>query len=244
MSRSRFTSSLPLALLQQIMAVPVAMAMIDAMGSDKVIGPLLLDDIKEVISYCMKAVSQHSSSSHVVPFHCDLAPSYGKLKMDGAMLNMEEELKVIIAGTTRSMKELVQGKGIEWSDIVATMSQNPLLEPHEEPIERRDHIIKSGKSSFKFDGSPDETIVREVKAWFGRLINDGNVLNDTKIDIDVLARIVAVSGARITDFLTLLYKQTSHESKVLDIGVLRYPDHDHPFFKVYRCHIMDVYSLG
>ncbi|KAH7424687.1 hypothetical protein KP509_11G019400 [Ceratopteris richardii] len=114
------------------------------------------------------------------------------------------------------------------------MSQNPLLEPYDDQIEKSDKYIKTESAAFKFDGSPDETIVREVKTWFLNLISDEDILHDTRIDIDVLAKIVAESGARVTDFETLFYKKATQESKVLDIGVLRYPDIDHPFFKVYR----------
>jgi hypothetical protein len=57
-------------------------------------------------------------------------------------------------------------------------------------------------------------------------------LDATKIDIDVLAKIVAQTGATVDSFETLLYKKEKHEKTMVDIGILRFPDIDHPYFKV------------
>lgn len=64
------------------------------------------------------------------------------------------------------------------------------------------------------------------------LIKDSDVLRSTKIDIKVLAEIVAQTGATITNVETLFFKEESHERNLVDIGVLRYPDIDQPYFKV------------
>lgn len=64
------------------------------------------------------------------------------------------------------------------------------------------------------------------------LIKDSDVLRSTKIDIKVLAEIVAQTGATITDVGTLFFKEETHERNLIDIGVLRYPDIDYPYFKV------------
>ncbi|KAH7286366.1 hypothetical protein KP509_32G003700 [Ceratopteris richardii] len=179
--------------------------------------PLDFHEASEVISMAMKNVIYHKTSgSTVVPFHCNLAPAYGKLNEKGAIKSMDEQLKIIIAGTTRSMTKLIEerkGKDIEWSQVVEVMSQNPLLEPCDDVTERSDKYIKHSSGAFKFDGSPDETIVKEVEAWFHKLISDEDVLKDTKIHIDVYAKIVAESGARIQDFVTLFYKHSTHEEK-------------------------------
>ena len=68
--------------------------------------------------------------------------------------------------------------------------------------------------------------------WFTNLINDTDVLKDTKIDIEDLANIVAASGAAVTDFKTLFYAKEYIERSIVDVGILRYPDPVNPFFKV------------
>ena len=58
------------------------------------------------------------------------------------------------------------------------------------------------------------------------------MIKSTKIDIDVLAQIVAQTGATVDSFETFFAKDEHHEQTLVDIGVLRFPDIDHPFFKV------------
>lgn len=50
----------------------------------------------------------------------------------------------------------------------------------------------------------------------------------------MLAKLVASTGARVSSFEAIFAKNEYHEQKVLEIGVLRYPDMDQPYFKVYR----------
>ncbi|KAK4220440.1 hypothetical protein QBC38DRAFT_505731 [Podospora fimiseda] len=47
------------------------------------------------------------------------------------------------------------------------------------------------------------------------------------------------TGATITGFLDFFHKEERHELKVLDIGVLRFPDIDQPYFKLYRIQLDD-----
>lgn len=72
----------------------------------------------------------------------------------------------------------------------------------------------------------------QVQAWFTKLIGDDDVLKSTKIDIDTLAKIVASTGATVDSFESFFAKNEHHEKTLIDIGVLRFPDIDHPHFKV------------
>lgn len=63
-------------------------------------------------------------------------------------------------------------------------------------------------------------------------MSDPDVLNSTKIDINVLAKIVAQTGATVDSFESFFAKEEHHEQTLVDIGVLRFPDIDHPYFKV------------
>ncbi|KAF8454702.1 hypothetical protein BGX38DRAFT_1089291, partial [Terfezia claveryi] len=42
--------------------------------------------------------------------------------------------------------------------------------------------------------------------------------------------------------ITVVYNKEEHRKKVLDIGVLRYPDITHPYIKVYRIQL-EAWSL-
>ncbi|KAG0050057.1 hypothetical protein BGZ83_005178 [Gryganskiella cystojenkinii] len=164
--------------------------------------------------------------------HCDLAPSFGKLNQE-SVKTMDEKLKVIIAGTTRAIEKLPHDQR-SWENVTSTLAQNSLLKPLDDGIARSDKLIKDGTNFFKVDGSPDPTIVKEVNSWFTKLISDEDVLRSTKIDINALAAIVAWTGATIDSFEAFFGKAEYHERTVVDIGVLRYPDIDQPYFKLYR----------
>ncbi|KAK1828495.1 hypothetical protein QBC39DRAFT_384922 [Podospora conica] len=162
--------------------------------------------------------------------HCDLAPCYGTLDK-GTIQDMDLELKVMIAAT---MKYLAKLEDKSWRNVLASMSQNVLLEPEGEPIARTTSFTKESVSQWKFDGSPQSTIVQEVKTWFNKLISDDDVLQSTRIGINVLADIVASTGATVDSFEAVFMKDEYHERTLVDIGVLRFPDISHPYFKLYR----------
>jgi len=118
-----------------------------------------------------------------------------------------------------------------------TFMQNVLIEPmvgETANIARADKLIKTGTSYFNYDRKKDWGVVREVQSWFAKLVGDDDILNSTGIDLNVLADIVSTTGATINSFEAFFAKNEHHEKNVVDIGVLRYPDPDHPFFKVYR----------
>lgn len=54
------------------------------------------------------------------------------------------------------------------------------------------------------------------------------------INIKVMAEIVAQTGATVDSVAALIHKIEHHEKTLVDIGVLRFPDPDHPYFKVSR----------
>lgn len=67
--------------------------------------------------------------------------------------------------------------------------------------------------------------------WWNKLIADQDVLNST-INSQAMANIVSQSGAIIDMSQQFWSKSGAHEQKMLDIGVLRFPDVSHPDFYV------------
>merc|ERR1712232_722863 len=163
-----------------------------------------------------------------------LAPSFGALSSESIKM-MDDKLKIIISGTTRAI-EKIPFKDRSWEKVISTLQQNTLLEPMDEHgVQNTDKLIKNyGAGVFRCDGSPDSTIVKEVEVWFKNLIQDEDVINSTGIDINVLGKIVASTGAAVDSFETFFAKKVHHEQTMIEIGILRYPDIEHPFFKVYR----------
>ncbi|KAK4159580.1 hypothetical protein QBC43DRAFT_326927 [Cladorrhinum sp. PSN259] len=163
--------------------------------------------------------------------HIDVAPYLGTLNKE-SIHQMDDDLKIMIAGT---MKILAKQADKSWNAVLATMMHNQLLQPDDRgEIVRSDKLIKENSSDFKSDGSPNADIFSEVETWFNNLVQDQDVLNGTKIDSQVLANIVDQTGAFIDSFETFFDKNEHHEQTMMDIGVLRFPDNDRPFFNLYR----------
>ena len=66
-------------------------------------------------------------------------------------------------------------------------------------------------------------------------LSDDDVLESSSIKIEKMADIVAQTGATIDSFETVLMKKETHEKDMVDVGVLCFPDADHPFFRVESC---------
>lgn len=63
---------------------------------------------------------------------------------------------------------------------------------------------------------------------------DEDVIRATRIDIGRLANMVAETGASVDSVEAFFSRVDNEEKTMVEIGVLRYPDIDNPFFKVYR----------
>ncbi|KAH7404627.1 hypothetical protein KP509_15G035200 [Ceratopteris richardii] len=87
------------------------------------------------------------------------------------------------------------------------------------------------------NGEQDEE-VNSLKNWFLTLINhDEDILENSKLEVDgVLKKILDESQAQHEEFQRKqnFFKAGNDDWKVLDMGVLRYPDPDTEFFKLYR----------
>ena len=183
----------------------------------------------------LKNFVESEVKSEAIPVRCNLAASFGTLNKESVKM-MDEKLKILIAGTVRELQNIPTYK-LAWDKVVSIFNQNSLMERiGQSEINNSDKLIKDrGTSAFKFDGSPDAAIVKEVEAWFINLLgNDQDIVKDTKVDIKLLADIVAASGASVDSLEALFYKKEYHETTVVDVGILRFPDIENPFVKVYR----------
>ena len=92
--------------------------------------------------------------------HIGIAPSYGQLTAE-SIKQLDDKLKIIISGTVKALGKVDPSQRTA-DNIEGVMMNNPLLEPDGNKVERADKIIKDGVNFFKFDGSPDRSVVEEV----------------------------------------------------------------------------------
>ena len=78
-------------------------------------------------------------------------------------------------------------------------------------------------------------VFREAETWIKDLIGDDDVIANLSFDPKFYARFISATGVALNKLETSDYvSREKHFRKVVDIGVLRFPDLDHPYFKVYR----------
>ncbi|KAK6336191.1 hypothetical protein TWF696_001754 [Orbilia brochopaga] len=166
-----------------------------------------------------------------------LAPSFGKLRED--VKKLDDALVGIVAISTKEIEKLAPIDRT-FEKMRSILLQNPAIEAWVDETgntgdyHATDALIKSSTNDFKFDGSPDSAIVEEALTFMSKLIKDPDVVDSLKFDKKAMANIVAQSGATVRNFETFFSASEYEEKNVLEVGVLRYPDLDNPFVKLYR----------
>lgn len=201
-----------------------AITLADAFGL-----PTNVHDVADYVKNFQSRVNVKSKHDYL---NFGLAPSYGTLTSE-SIKKMDDELKIIIYSTTKLMSTL---KDKSWANVISALEQNTLLQPMEQGAVKVkvSKFSDEGTGLFKFDGGADNATVKKVCVWFKSFIDDEDILKSTGLDIKVLAKIVAKSGASVDSVGAFFAKNEYREKTMVEIGVLRYPDIDNPFFKAYR----------
>ncbi|TFK61311.1 hypothetical protein BDN72DRAFT_849801 [Pluteus cervinus] len=173
------------------------------------------------------------------------APSFRSRNTLKSVQQMDDNLKLIILGTTKAIAG-IPPEDRTWQNIVATLQNASLIEPCGEEINESYKRTKQLKGFIKFDGSPNPDIVNEVETWIQDLISGNDILDATMIDAKEPAKTLAQSGAATFKLglglpSATFYTEESRET-VCEIGVLRYPDNDHPYFKLFRIKVLTLSS--
>ncbi|XP_036359892.1 uncharacterized protein LOC115212730 isoform X4 [Octopus sinensis] len=176
--------------------------------------------------------------TEIIPYHCDLAQSYGNLTHT-IFEEMDNELKVMIGASKISLDRLhkeANEREVKFEEYVATLTQNPFLETAEDGAFFNQDF--QGFESFGIStGGYDRAIAEQARSWFINLVQDKDILDSSKIEIEDFVNIVSASGAAVECFATLFYKKIRVERRVVDLGVVRYPDLENPFLKMYQLKI-------
>ncbi|KAG7090534.1 hypothetical protein E1B28_009643 [Marasmius oreades] len=204
-------------------------------------------DVSGYVKTALDVVQQIKKSSDQIDvknadpiIHEGLAPSFGNINNAGkSVKQLDDKMKLMIAISMKKLLELKNKNALSWNDIQGCFNQNTSLIAESSPKEIVKEFTAESSSDFKFDGSPDPNLVQKVMVWWeGQACPDPDIRNDSKLDIDSLAKVVAWSGAAITDFWNVWSKHERHERTLLEVGVMRYPTIAHPYFKIYRIQLL------
>jgi len=192
------------------------------------LGPQIGDQAQEALS-TLKAQPERGADFN---FTVGLAPSFGKLNKE-ELTELDTELKAIIATTTTLLGRLPKEKHT-WEKVVEVLAQSPMLEPLGDGIVKSDEYSLKNFTWLALDGKPDPIARAKVGAWFRALIGDTDVLDSTKVDIGWCEWMVCKTGSEVKRVWEYLGKAERIDRTLVDIGVLRYPTKENPYFKVFR----------
>jgi len=185
----------------------------------------------------LSSLTDHTEIKTYDPIiHESLAPSFGSLTNAAqSVKDLDDKLKLMIAV---SMKELLKYKdqdALTWTNIQGCFNANTTLESVGDPEEINEQFVSDSTHDFKFNGDPDPKLVQEVMNWWAsKACPDPDIRNDSKLDVESLAKIVAWTGATVTNFVDFWSKHERHEQSLLEVGVMRFPSIADPHFKIYR----------
>ncbi|KAJ2934425.1 hypothetical protein H1R20_g2686, partial [Candolleomyces eurysporus] len=160
-----------------------------------------------------------------------LAPCYGTLRSD--YKRMDDALTLMVAESVNLLEEArADGKKLDW-DIVQSifMQSASMVHCKEDSVQNYRNFSERDTKLFSNKGRssvPIEAVCHEIEGWFNELIRDKNVLDFTRLKgLSGVKDIVARHGVSQK-------KRGSWRKVFLDIGVLRFPDMENPFVRIYR----------
>ncbi|OBZ69931.1 hypothetical protein A0H81_10532 [Grifola frondosa] len=205
----------------------------------------------------VKTIEQTDCDNVEYTLTTNLAPSFGELSVESVKKLDSSRQTVMIAGVNRTLA-LIPPAERSFDRVIKTCLQCPLLEDEQDHVvERKSHFYMDNIDFFNMNNTEKGRIAESVHTWFMELIEDDDVvsvvqslmlvaltlklvccyllqLKSTKINIATFSTIVATMGAAVKHFRNVFGGHENCEKTIVDIGVLRYPDLKHPYFKVYR----------
>ena len=182
-----------------------------------------------------------------------VAPSYRVPLVKKHLQLMDEVLVHAILCVVRNLKALPDSRRT-WKEVVAIFKESSLFKADGDSKSTFDEFIPNTSSSwFKFGSNSDEPrcgIVPQacfsdlpsqalplidlpnlqVGQWFRKLLGNNDIADTTSINIEELGRMIAKAR---TSTASYALKATERQTEtVLDIGILRYPDPENPYFEV------------
>ncbi|RXW18539.1 hypothetical protein EST38_g7315 [Candolleomyces aberdarensis] len=175
---------------------------------------------------------RHSREDDKVNVNVGLAPCYGTLRKDHK--GMDDKLAVMVAEIVNLLDEAqTRGEKLDWDTVQSIFMQSKSMVPpcKEDTVENYRNFSERNTKLFNHKGrssAPIEAVCHEIEGWFNELIQDKNVLDFTILKgLSGVKDIVARHGVSQK-------KRGSWNKVFLDIGVLRFPDMENPFVRVYR----------
>lgn len=157
---------------------------------------------------------------------------------------LDKMLEVQSFFAIKAIKEKYKEGKHDWDSIVAAMhNADGLAMVPDSKKKVYDTWAADNTNWFKFDGSADADKVRQIQAWFKKSIcdTDPTIYENSAIVsegvVTRLAKIAAKTGASVDSFQHFWANKDHQKDKVLELGLIRFPDKEDPHVKLYRIQI-------
>lgn len=157
--------------------------------------------------------------------------------------HLDDNLKLVVGSTVAELKALTANDTVPtWERMTNVMCQNPLLTTQSDSHRSGLRTFRRDSTDwFKFDGSPDPTVAKQLRAWIDSTVVEIDpelkIISDalTPEDFNTLADVVVSTGVSVISVASAVKKKEHVETTIADIGLVRYPTPGRdPHFKLFR----------
>jgi len=183
-------------------------------------------------------------SSDLPPIHHSCGLNVGENKL---LMELDEAMQAAMAKAIASVqkKQLSQAGYISWTDLthIFESEEAEMFKPMDikTPSTKNHHIAESGIFC-KFDGTPDLANLAKAEDTMFNTVNDAKIWEMLKIDKEKIKEIFGSEGVRVNDVGDLFLRTKNVAHIAIDVGVVRFPRIEDPYFRLYRFRVIVFHS--
>lgn len=153
---------------------------------------------------------------------------------------MVQSLKVV------KQRQEEQGGFVAWSELKRIFEADgaAMFKPlTEEDVTRNDYEYDdTGGLFIKWKEEPSRSDIIKAENVMKRTVEDSTIWDMLQIDTERIKQIFGTEGIRATNFAGLIARSKSVAHIAIDVGVVRFPRMEDPFFKLYRFRVIVFHS--
>jgi hypothetical protein len=101
-----------------------------------------------------------------------------------------------------------------------------------------DHAVNESGFNLNFEGGTSIKDMAEAEQVMKRTVGDAEIWGMLKINTNVIKAIFGDEGIQVRDILDVLVRHEKVAHIAIDVGVVRFPRAEDPFFKLYRFRVI------
>jgi len=192
------------------------------------------DNVKLIKSYVGENVT---ITKDMPPIHESTALEIGNNKL---LQKVEAEMKLAMIEAVKAVKKYQKenGKYISWRKLQQIFDGNEMYFPDvDKDVQRYDSIIKD-ETFVKFSGAPSLQAMEEAEKLMRKVVNNQHIWDSLKINKETIKQAFGAEGVAVSSVDDVFARSEKCAHIAIDIGVVRFPRPEDPFFKLYRFRVI------